>query len=800
MIDMQRHFMDKIAAKAVPGNNTPKPPKEKVKKEVAKPSMSRRTLNMQKRRDNMKNHTGIEAYNRKHKHYSDALAQRTKERDKMLNSDNFNEKDMARLENNLSYAQERMNRLNKKHDDAMLNGGIDSLKNVNFFDFQNEKNLEAGQRRAVATGKVIDEATVAADKYRARYGGLGGGIRSIYDDLANYTRGSANALTLGGSNLLLNNSDTVNDWSATTRRRAGDLRFLRGLGASKNAFLNGYGAWGSPDDANELSDTINSSDQYLRYMDKDHLTAKQRAKKGELNTRRIAGMTEATGMEQFGQGITDAGMLALSGAGIVNAARNSPRLAAIASSGGKLANSALRTAGKPAYAIGKGVFNAGKAVTKGGAKVATAAGNLASKAPGAGKVSKNVSNIISKIPKMKPDVKGQEALRSIIGGIQGNEKAVKTIKNSVGKGKNLVERARSILNPTSKFNPDIKPRAIGNGMVEGAKKLRRGVEYIANPFQQASNEVKLAGIPQTSIESMRNILKTKGSANATNLSRMLKLDNPGKTLLQLSESGAEGAKTVRQLLRDSKWANKGITNKILTTGARRGADTLRALDANNLYNGGTGTFWDASQGDIIDQQKRIAQGAEATALDESKKAATWEETRQLYNSDEETDKALGYRKDGKSDLGLSISSGFSGLANWAKGSPWLAAGAAYILYKLFSGGGGYQMGPMGGYSMGPMGGYNTGQQQGNIITNNPYLSTAAIGAGGLLAANYGAFGTAAKDWTNSFFGGNKTTTPAAAPKTKTEVREAKEAESRDKQLEDIDIMQRNLKQNSNPVV
>ena len=81
---------------------------------------------------------------------------------------------------------------------------------------------------------------------------------------------------------------------------------------------------------------------------------------------------------------------------------------------------------------------------------------------------------------------------------------------------------------------------------------------------------------------------------------------------------------------------------------------------------------------------------------------------------------------------------FKDMFGWIGANPIKSALGAYVLYSMFSGGRGYQMGPMGGYGQ--------PQQQGNIITRNPLLSTAVLGTGGALATNSGLFGEDAQKW------------------------------------------------------
>jgi len=118
--------------------------------------------------------------------------------------------------------------------------------------------------------------------------------------------------------------------------------------------------------------------------------------------------------------------------------------------------------------------------------------------------------------------------------------------------------------------------------------------------------------------------------------------------------------------------------------------------------------------------------------------------------------------------------------NWVGNNPIKSATAAYILYNMFSGGGGggYQMGPMGGYQMGPMGGGG-----GNVVTNHPYLSTAALGAAGYLA-NEGTFGGVGEGWFTNLMGADKT--PAKPVETPAEKRQRDEAKAREDALKETE--------------
>lgn len=106
---------------------------------------------------------------------------------------------------------------------------------------------------------------------------------------------------------------------------------------------------------------------------------------------------------------------------------------------------------------------------------------------------------------------------------------------------------------------------------------------------------------------------------------------------------------------------------------------------------------------------------------------------------------------------IPIKNRVNNLFKWIGNNPKTSMAAAYVLYKMFSGGGGgYQMGPQGGYGMAP--------QQGNFVTRHPVLSTAALGAG-LYGGYKGAFGEDIQNLLSNLWNGKKypkvgnTTTP-----------------------------------------
>jgi hypothetical protein len=113
-----------------------------------------------------------------------------------------------------------------------------------------------------------------------------------------------------------------------------------------------------------------------------------------------------------------------------------------------------------------------------------------------------------------------------------------------------------------------------------------------------------------------------------------------------------------------------------------------------------------------------------------------------------------------SDGSINPMSRVKGYANnmmeWVAANPIKSAIGAYMLYNVLKPAPSYGYGAMGGYSPGaPMGG------GGNVITNNPWLATAAI-AGAGYAANQGYLGSGLENWFSNYFGGGGIANEAAA--------------------------------------
>ena len=120
-----------------------------------------------------------------------------------------------------------------------------------------------------------------------------------------------------------------------------------------------------------------------------------------------------------------------------------------------------------------------------------------------------------------------------------------------------------------------------------------------------------------------------------------------------------------------------------------------------------------------------------------------------------------------------------GVGSWIMDNPVKSALGAYLLYKMFGSGGGYQMGPMPGYQM--------GGPQPNIAQRHPYLTTAAITGAGLYGASNGWFGKGLQDTLNNWWNGKST--DAQTKKTNPAEDAVEQADKqRDKSLEDVEKM------------
>ena len=373
-----------------------------------------------------------------------------------------------------------------------------------------------------------------------------------------------------------------------------------------------------------------------------------------------------------------------------------------------------------------------------------------------------------------------------------NSERLKAIAAPLARAKEYISAAKpefltNVSTALGKYFPTVP------GLYQDAKYFGKGAinvlrtpgKWAAEAWQPYANSIRLAGADEKLVTGLNNlresgklakILKQTGAPGKAilKIKKIKDVNKAVKQLQRLSESGMEGALQAKQILNAAYKSNKGIFRRGVGSLINTGMHTTRAIDANNTLRDKEGVLWGASQGEASDVVKNKIAGNEETRAEEAKNAAKWEELRPSFSSDEEASKTLGFTADGKPVV-KSVSDYLSDIGSTITAHPYMSAAAAYMLYKMFSGGG-YQMGPMGGYQMGP-------QQGGNIITNHPVLSTAALGAGAGYLANEGVFGDDMKNWWTNLMKG--TPSPTKTTEEDSPLSEEAQAAAREKQLEDV---------------